>query len=282
MGWGWPARRPGYDPRLSTIGVPPTRAAHPRVGILAGVRPQLQRLGAILEPVGIAPAEALALLVLLLGAASLTGVVWWTGQPRGAAPASAPPGVLGASELPAPTPGAPLGAGLPLPSTAPGSAAQSGSAASGPVVVHVAGQVVAPGVVSLPAGARVAEAIEAAGGATDLALLDAVNLARTLVDGEQVRVPGPGETVAPLPTPPAPGPGGEGGAAGAERAPLDLNAATIADLDELPGVGPVMAERIVAHREAIGGFAAVTQLLEVSGIGPARFAELEPRVRVGP
>lgn len=144
------------------------------------------------------------------------------------------------------------------------------------VVVAVAGTVARPGVVRLPAGSRVVDAVEAAGGllpGTDAGLL---NLARVLADGEQVLVgvePPPGAVVP--------------GTAGAPAAPvtdaqgrIDLNRATVADLDELPGVGPVLAERIVAHREQTGRFTSVDQLREVDGIGEGRFADLQARVVV--
>lgn len=141
------------------------------------------------------------------------------------------------------------------------------------VVVHVVGQVVAPGVVVLPAGSRVADAVDAAGGPTPDADLGAINLARVLVDGEQVVVPAPGEVTA-----------GAGAAAsgGTDASGLvDLNTADVAALDELPGIGPVLAERIVAWREEHGRFTAVEELTEVSGIGPAVYARLKDLVRVG-
>ncbi len=137
------------------------------------------------------------------------------------------------------------------------------------VVVHVVGQVALPGVVRLPVGARVTDAIAAAGGATPEADLSVVNLARVLVDGEQVVVPRPGETT-----------GVAGRASAAPDAPLDLNAATMADLDALPGIGPVLAQRILDWRAAHGRFSDVEELSEVSGIGPSALARLRDLVRV--
>ena len=137
------------------------------------------------------------------------------------------------------------------------------------VVVHVVGQVARPGVVQLPAGARVTDAIAAAGGATSEADLSVVNLARVLVDGEQVVVPRPGETTV-----------AAGHASAAPDAPLDLNAATVADLDALPGIGPVLAQRILDWRAAHGRFSDVEELAEVSGIGPSVLARLRDLVRV--
>lgn len=137
--------------------------------------------------------------------------------------------------------------------------AESGSAE---VVVHVVGEVERPGVVHLPAGSRVTDALDAAGGATAGADLAAVNLARVLADGEQVVVPGPGSDDA-----------ADGGA-------LDLNRADAAALDALPGIGPVLAARIVAWRAEHGRFTSVDELAEVSGIGPALLDGLRGLVRV--
>ena len=144
-------------------------------------------------------------------------------------------------------------------------------AATGRVAVHVAGRVRRPGLVRLPAGSRVLDAVRAAGGTTPGADLDAVNLARKLVDGEQVRIPARGQAAAP---PPAGVPGAQ--AAG----PLDLNTATAEQLDTLPGVGEVTAGRIVAYRTA-HPFTSVDELLEVPGIGQRRFEQLKDLVTVG-
>ncbi|MEU4827394.1 ComEA family DNA-binding protein [Actinomadura sp. NPDC023710] len=149
------------------------------------------------------------------------------------------------------------------------------AAASSPVVVHVLGKVKHPGVVTLPSGSRVAEAIKAAGGVRSGAKTGTLNLARPLVDGEQIPV----GVRAPSPSPPSPG-GATPAAPGAPGAPLDLNAATPDQLDDLPGVGPVLAQRIVAYRTQHGGFRSVEQLQDVSGIGAHRFADLKTMVRV--
>lgn len=130
------------------------------------------------------------------------------------------------------------------------------------LVVHVVGEVRSPGVVRLPDGARVTDAIEAAGGPTRDADLAGVNLARLVADGEQVVVPAPGS------------------AAEAGTAALDLNAATDEELDALPGIGPVLAARIVAWRSEHGRFSTVEELAEVSGIGPALLSGLRELVRV--
>lgn len=133
------------------------------------------------------------------------------------------------------------------------------------LVVDVVGRVRRPGVVRLPAGARVHEAIAAAGGSGPGAALAAVNLARPVVDGEQIRVPGPGEAAPPVA--PATGTTGSTSGTAAAAAPIDLNAATTEQLDALPGVGPVLAARIVAWRTEHGPFARVGDLQDVSGIG---------------
>jgi len=175
-------------------------------------------------------------------------------------------------------------------SAAPGPTAR-GSASAGVVVVHVAGAVARPGLVQLATGSRVAAAIDAAGGASDGADVARVNLARPLVDGEQLYVPSVGEETVPEPLGPAGvdagggAPGAAGAAAGAAGAGpadaiIDLNTADEASLQTLPGIGPALAARIVAWRTEHGGFRAVEDLLDVSGIGDARFAELQPRVRV--
>ena len=171
-------------------------------------------------------------------------------------------------------------------SAAPGTvsiSAPAGATADGPastaepgstVLVHVVGQVRHPGVVRLHAGARLGDALRKAGGATRRADLAAVNLARAVVDGEQVFVPAPGETPPAAAAPPGPAaPGSRGGV-------VDLNTADEAQLDALPGVGPVIAGRIVAWRQEHGRFSSVDELTEVSGIGDATFAELQPLVTV--
>ena len=174
-----------------------------------------------------------------------------------------------------------------------GTAPPWGAAAGGPggqdaalLVVHVVGQVGAPGVVRLPAGARVADAVEAAGGLTEDADVTRVNLARLVVDGEQVLVPRPGEELPPAPGAAAGGPG-DGGAAGGSSAiggaaeqPVDLNTATAEQLDTLPGVGPVLSGRILDWRTEHDRFSRVEELLEVPGIGPTLLERLRPLVRV--
>ncbi|REF31545.1 ComEA family DNA-binding protein [Calidifontibacter indicus] len=157
---------------------------------------------------------------------------------------------------------------------------------TGFVLVHVVGQVRRPGVVRLPAGSRVDDAIKAAGGATPAADLSAVNLARPLGDGEQVHVPKPGETPSVAPAPATTGGattggGGSGGSGGRDTAgPVNLNTASEADLDGLPGVGPVLAARILQWRTTNGRFSTVDDLGEVAGIGDKLLEQLRPLVTV--
>jgi competence protein ComEA len=165
--------------------------------------------------------------------------------------------------------------------TAPGTPSATSAAATpdgraessgGTVVVSVVGQVVTPGLVTLPAGSRVADALAAVGGLLPDADPASVNAAAVLSDGQQVAVGVPGAV-----QPPG---GGETPAGAGGGGLLDLNTATVGDLDALPGIGPVLAQRIVDHRTAHGPFTSVEQLDDVSGIGPAIFADLVDRVRV--
>jgi competence protein ComEA len=140
------------------------------------------------------------------------------------------------------------------------------------VVVHVAGAVRHPGVVELPSGSRVAEAVDRAGGLRRSADPGSVNLARPLVDGEQIVVLRRGSTgAAPL------APGAATPQAGT-TAPVRLNTATVQELDSLPGIGPVLAQRIVDWRTTHQRFTSVEELGEVSGIGEATLADLRPLV----
>ena len=144
----------------------------------------------------------------------------------------------------------------------------------GTAYVHVAGAVASPGVYRLGPSARVADALDAAGGPAGDADVDALNLAAKVADGERVYVPRKGES----PPPPASGGAGPGGTA--KPAVLDLNTATAEQLEELPGVGPATALAIVEHRTERGRFRSVDDLLEVRGIGEAKLAAIRPKVRV--
>ncbi len=160
-----------------------------------------------------------------------------------------------------------------------------GRPAGVPLVVSVAGKVRRPGLVKVPDGARVADAIAAAGGPLPRIDLTALNLARRVADGEQLLVgvaPPPGaEPAAGVPGP-APSGGGAAAAGGGATAggKVDLNRATVEQLDTLPGVGPVTAQRILDWRTRHGRFTSVDQLREVEGIGERRFGQLKSLVTV--
>lgn len=203
--------------------------------------------------------SALRGLALLVAAAvAVVGYTAWLSRPRAIAEA---PTIVAT--------------GVPLPE-APASAAPADTAgpANPPdpapdVVVHVTGQVGQPGLVRLPAGSRVADAIEAAGGLTRARAADTVNLARVLTDGEQVLVGIESPT-----------PGGVGPTGSPTPTVLDLNTSTAEQLDALPGVGPVIAGRIVAWRATNGPFRSVEELGEVAGIGESILGQVRGLVRV--
>ena len=138
-------------------------------------------------------------------------------------------------------------------------------------VVHVAGAVAEPGVYDVRGPARVVDAIEAAGGPTPEAELNALNLAAPLVDGQRIYLPVVGEIVAPV---------DEGSVGDAASGPIDLNTATPGELEELPGIGPATATAIVEHRDEHGPFASVDDLTDVSGIGAAKLDAIRDLVRV--
>lgn len=175
------------------------------------------------------------LAVIVAGLLIIVGWGWWQSQPRSVTMAGEPDVVASAAV-----------------------AADGPALAGSEVVVHVVGLVRSPGLVHLPAGSRVAAAIDAAGGATDPEALATVNLARVVVDGEQITV----------------------GAQATDLPGVSLNQATAAQLEELPGVGPVLAGRIVAWRESHGPFRSVDELDEVAGIGAALLEQLRPQVRM--
>ncbi len=137
------------------------------------------------------------------------------------------------------------------------------------LLVHVSGAVRSPGLVSLPAGSRVVDALAAAGGAIAAADQGAINLAARLTDGQQVVVPRKGAT-------PAPATGG--GGTGAGTAPVSLSSGTAEQLETLPRIGPALAARIIAYRQAHGGFSSVDDLGQVGGIGPKTLAGLKDLV----
>lgn len=190
---------------------------------------------------------------LMVGVAALAAVFagWWllSGRPHAGAVPSSPSLSVGTSSTPV------------------------SSHPAVRVVVDVVGKVRRPGVYRLSDGSRVADALQVAGGALPGVDLSRLNLARKLADGEQVAVGVSGAEA-------AGGPAATGAAPGTASALVDLNTATVAQLDTLPGVGPVLAQRIVDWRTEHGRFDSVDQLQEVSGIGPSRLADLRPLVTV--
>lgn len=207
-----------------------------------------------------------ALVVVVVVAVGWAAQHFWTGRPEAV---RVPEAVAqGASEAPGAV-GGPATTGLPSPS-----AVAPPSPSAGPLVVDVSGKVARPGVHRLPAGSRVEDALEAAGGVRPGTDTSGLNRARLLTDGEQVAVgvdPAPGAG----PAPGAPGNGAGVAAAG----PLSLGTATAEQLETLPGVGPVLAAAIVAYRTENGGFRSVDQLRDVRGIGDRRFEDLRELVR---
>ncbi len=147
-------------------------------------------------------------------------------------------------------------------------AAPAHAAPASRLFVHVVGAVRRPGLYRLPEGSRVADAVTRAGGATRKAQLELVNLAARIADGEQVVVPRRGAAAAV---------GGAGGAA-ATTGPVHLNTATLEQLDTLPGVGPVTAQKILDYRQKHGAFGSVDELDAIPGIGPARLEQVRDLV----
>lgn len=209
---------------------PPAPAVRARLSALLGLPPSVEEPLVRVDP-GRRGVAGLALLAV--AALAVTGAVVWRGRPRTVG--VAPPLVV-----------------APAPASAPAAL----------LVVDVAGDVRRPGLVRLPPGSRVADALRAAGGVLPGAATTGLNLARKVVDGEQLLV---GVPVAP---------------SGAPGGLLDLNTATAGQLDALPGIGPVLAERIVAWRTEHGPFASVDQLREVGGIGERRIESLRDLVTV--
>ena len=275
-----PAPDPAPDPTPD-----PTRAA---------------RVARWLQP---SPPELAGLAVLVLGAVVASGLLWFQAAQRpselgsGAATAGvavdadlttdgpAPGGTDGT----APAPHDPDGYGTDHGDQAgaehaggPGSPAPADVTAATEATVHVTGAVADPGLVVLPVGSRVGDAVVAAGGLVGGAQDERINLARPVVDGEHVHVPREGEELPPAgPALEGVEPGGVTGGAGSVDGRVDINRAGTAELETLPGIGPARAAQIVAHREQHGPFAAPGDLRAVSGIGEVIFQGLAELVTVG-
>lgn len=157
------------------------------------------------------------------------------------------------------------------------SSAKPTAAPAKTLLVHVAGMVAAPGVYELPEGSRVKDAISAAGGPKDGGDIQALNLAAPLTDGQKISVGKPGQTMAAEP-PVA------GASSAMAEAPsgdkINLNTATSAELDSLPSIGPVLAERILSFRQQKGRFTSVSQLKDIEGIGPKKYEGIKDLVTV--
>nr|WP_229833751.1 ComEA family DNA-binding protein [Streptomyces xantholiticus] len=213
---------------------------------------------------GLEPRTLAALAVVLVAATVFAVQDFWVGRPE---PVRAPELVQQGSAQPPSGP-----AGEPSHSSGPPA---SGPGQAAAIVVDVSGKVRRPGVLELPAGSRVADALAAAGGVREGTDLTGLNRARVLTDGEQV--------VVGVPAPPAPGGAGAGPstgtATGTPTGPISLNSATAEQLETLPGVGPVLAQHILDHRVQNGGFRSVDELRDVNGIGDRRFEDLRNLVR---
>jgi len=246
-----PVRRARREP-------PPRPARHERFGALADS--WRDRFGDARIEVGLG-------VVAVVVVALVAGVVWYR---MGASGNAAPPRQRATVErrTDAPT------AGL-TPTTAGRAGGTTARAPGATVTVHVAGAVKTPGVIALPVGARVIDAVEGAGGGLPEADLDHLNLAAKLVDGQRILVNKIGQAA---PAGEA-APGGVAGDAGS-GALIDLNNATSAQLETLPGIGPTLAGAIIAERDRRGGFRSVNELREVRGIGEKRFADLRDHVMV--
>ncbi|MEO3751326.1 helix-hairpin-helix domain-containing protein [Streptomyces sp. B6B3] len=208
---------------------------------------------------GMEPRTLAALALLLLVAVGFGVHHFWTGRPQPVSLAEPATATASPTSTSTSTSAFTSDEVLALPSASP--------TGDGSVVVDVSGDVRDPGVYTLPAGSRVADALAAAGGAEPGADTETLNRARLLVDGEQIVVGAP--AAGPVPAPPG---------TTEATSPVSLNAATAEQLEQLPGIGPVLAANIIDYREQSGGFTTVEELLDVSGIGESRLAELRDHV----
>ena len=271
---GSPDLRPPGDPRAAADTGPGRHAARP-VGPGTRWRAAVSdlipaRLHGALD--GGFSGHHLGVLAVLL-AVGLAVTAWWvlSGRPE---PEPVRPASFGSAPEPAPSGATPdPGASSPV-ADASGSDATPTDAVrtdAGTVVVDVAGRVRHPGIVTLPAGSRVADAIEAAGGARPGVDLAGLNLARVLVDGEQILV-GVAPVAAPVPTDPS--------ATAPAAGVVNINTADLALLETLPGIGPVTAQAILDWRAENGAFTSVDELIEVDGIGEVTLEEIRDLVTV--
>ena len=266
----WPEREDHAPQPVPAQPVPAQPSAHQpggrpgRLGMLARRWVPEAWRGARLDP---GRPGAIALVLVAAVAAVLAAVGVWSGRPQ-----AEPVGGLPAVGIDTAVPAAP-------PSAQPPPLAATATTAAAPaaeLVVSVAGRVRRPGLVRVPGGSRVADVLDAAGGALPGTDLATVNLARRVADGEQVSIGVPAAVDA---APAGPAASGDA-AAPAAGGKVDLNKATLEQLDGLPGVGPVTAQRILDWRTRSGKFSRVDQLREVEGIGERRFSQLKDLVTV--
>lgn len=254
-----------HEPGFERVGAPAAPSGPPAAGVLAALWQRLlSRVPMRLDP---GHRAAIAIGLAVVAAAAVTGVWLVAERPRAVAVSETTPDIPGASS--------PLGSADPPapPSDAGVPAAQSGSPAL--VVVDVAGKVRRPGLYRLPSGSRVDDAVKAAGGALNGVDLTSLNLAAKVGDGQQIVVglPGAGAGGGPVAAGPTSG-------ATAAAGPVDLNTATLDQLESLPGVGPVLGQQILDWRTEHGGFTSVSQLNDVVGIGAVKYSTLSPLVTV--
>jgi competence protein ComEA len=240
------------------------------------------RLAGWAESLDLSPARLVGGLVLL---AALGFAGWRLLAPPASPPEAHLPFVSTPPTGPGAAAGSPGAAGAGAPGADPSGSMPGSTVAADGVVVDVAGAVGKPGVQHLPAGSRVVDAVDEAGGAAPDADLARINLAALLEDGQQVYVPRLGEVGGGAASAPVGGAGTGSGAAGGGPAGgagqiIDLNRATADELDALPGVGPAIAQAIVDYRDQHGPFATVDDLLDVRGIGEAKLEDIRPRVHV--
>jgi competence protein ComEA len=258
------------DPVVSALPMPGRHAARRGTPIEAWIPAPLR------GRIGLGPWHLVVIAVLGSGALALTCVLLLSR--RSSAVASRAPAVRSASPLVplSVTPAGGAGAGPASPASPAVGVSTAGAGGSTPamVTVDVEGKVRRPGIVIVPAGSRVTDALEAAGGVRRREALRGINLAAVLTDGQQI-MSAPGVTPAV-----ATGATTSAGASPAGGAPVNLNTATAEQLDTLPDVGPVTAQSIIEWREENGGFTSVQELLEVDGIGPATMQKLAPHVTV--